>query len=337
MLPIIVSRRFMKRILSVVSASTLFSSTAFAQVSRDERDLSTGGAMALEELRRESITFELDIPYADTGNPRHRLDVYLPKDRKIDKLPVIVFFHGGGWMQGDKADGAGRLMPFVRKGEYAGVSAGYRLSGEAQWPAQIYDCKAAIRWVRANATRYGLDADRIGVWGRSAGAHLVLMLGVTGDVPELEGDIGPNERMSSKVAAVANFFGVTEMLAIIGQPSNIDRTRADAPEAKLIGGALRENPDKAKAASPINYITSNDPPVLTVHGTEDRSVPYDQAVRFDAALRKAAVPSYFVTVKGAGHGDFDTAADDRVNAFFDKFLRGQDVEISTATINWRKR
>jgi alpha/beta hydrolase fold len=130
-------------------------------------------------------------------------------------------------------------MPFLRPGEYAGVSAGYRLSGDAQWPTQIYDCKAAIRWVRANASKYGLDADHIGVSGRNAGAHLVLMLGVSGDVPELEGDIGANKGVSSKVAGVANFFGVSEIMTIIGQPSDLDRTKPDAPEAMLIGGPLR--------------------------------------------------------------------------------------------------
>jgi acetyl esterase/lipase len=318
----------MKRIALIVIALMFVPAVTFAQLKKDERDLHKGGGMPLEELRREPITFELDIPYAGTGNPRHRLDLYLPKNRKSDKLPVIAFFHGGGWMHGDKSYGAGALMPFLRTGQYAGVSVGYRLSGEAQWPAQIHDCKAAIRWLRANAPKYALDADHIGVWGMSAGGHLVLMLGVSGDVPELEGDIGPYKDVSSKVAAVANFFGVSELLAIIGQPSDIDRTRSDAPEAKLISGGLRENPEKAKAASPITYVTANDPPVLTVHGTKDRTVPYDQAVRLDAALRKAGVPSYFVTVKGGGHGDFGTAADDRVKAFFDKYLRGKDVEIS---------
>jgi acetyl esterase/lipase len=319
----------MKRIALIVIAWMFVPLVTFGELNKDERDLRKGGGMGLEELRREPIRFELDIPYADTGNPRHRLDLYLPKNRKSDRLPVIVFFHGGGWMQGDKSLGAAGLMPFLRTGQYAGVSVGYRLSGEAQWPAQIYDCKAAIRWVRANATTYELDADHIGVWGSSAGGHLALLLGVSGDVPELEGDIGPNKGVSSKVAAVANFFGVSELLAMIGQPSDIDRTRSDAPEARLISGALRENPNKAKAASPITYVTANDPPVLTVHGTKDRTVPYDQAVRLDAALRKVGVPSYFVTVKGGGHGDFGNAAADRVEAFFDKYLRGKDVKIST--------
>ncbi|MFA5315562.1 MAG: alpha/beta hydrolase [Candidatus Omnitrophota bacterium] len=323
----------MKHIVLIIIALMLVAGVAFAESKKDEIDFDKSGAMSIEELCRESITFELDIPYADTGNPRHRLDLYLPENPKSDKLPVIVFFHGGGWFEGDKSDGAGRLMPFLRTGQYAGISVSYRLSGEVQWPEQLYDCKAAIRWVGANAAKYGLDADRIGVWGVSAGGHLVLMLGVSGDAPELEGDIGPHQDVSSKVAAVVNFFGVSELLAIIDEPSEIDRTRSDAPEAMLIGGCLEDNPEKAKAASPITYVTSSDPPVLTVHGTQDPIVPYDQAVRLDAALRKAGVPDYFVTIRGGGHGDFGTAADDRVKAFFDKYLCGKNVKISTRPVN----
>ncbi len=309
----------------------------FAEVEKNEDPPGDSGAVSAAAQRSQRLRIEADIPYADTGNPRHRLDLYLPTCRTSEKLPVIVYFHGGGWRQGDKSDGAARLMPLLRSGEYAGVSAGYRLSGEATWPAQIHDGKAAIRWVRANASKYGLDPDRIGVWGRSAGGHLVLMLGVAGDVPELEGDIGPHGGVSSQVAGVANFFGVAELLAMGGQPGDKDRAGPNSAAAALIGGALNENPEKAKSASPITYVTSNDPPVLTVHGTRDRSVPYDQAVRMDSALRKAGVPSYFVTVKGAGHGDFGSEADDRVKTFFDKILLGKHIEISTETVtDWKR-
>lgn len=288
---------------------------ALAQPAKDARDLGERGAMSSEQLRREPITFELDVAYAGTRNPRHRLDIYLPglpklpeqprtdkprTDRpRTDKLPVIVFFHGGAWMQGDKSDGAARLMPFVRTGRYAGISVGYRLSGEVPWPAQIHDAKAAIRWIRANAGRYGLDADRIGVWGRSAGGHLALMLGVSAGLPELEGTLGSHTAVSSRVAAVASFSGVTDLLALIGKPSDLDRTKPDAPEALLIGGSLPENPARATAASPLAYASANDAPALIVHGTADRTVPYDQAVRMDTALRQAGVPSYLVTVQGA--------------------------------------
>jgi acetyl esterase/lipase len=248
------------------------------------------GAMSQEELRREPIRFELDIPYAGTGNPRQRLDLYLPKTPGAGKLPVIVFLHGGGWRYGDKASGAAQLMPFVRSGQYAGVSAGYRLTDEAVWPAQIHDSKAAIRWIRANADKYGLAPQRIAVWGRSAGAHLALMLGFTGDVPELEGDVGPHDDLSSEVSGVVNFYGITDIPALIGQPSDIDRTDPQAPEARLVGGVLPDRPELARAASPLSYVTPDDPPVLTLHGTADRTVPYDQAVRLDRALTGRACP-----------------------------------------------
>jgi acetyl esterase/lipase len=192
--------------------------------------------------------------------------------------------------------------------------------------------------VRANAERLGLDPDHIGAWGESAGGHLALMLGVSGDVPELEGNIGPYNDISSKVSAVVNFFGESDLPALIGQSGDFDRSKPDSPEAILIGGPLISNPEKAKSASPITYIAPNDPPILTVHGDKDRMVLYDQAVRLDTALRKAGVTSYFVTVKGAGHGEFGVAANDRVKAFFDKYLQGKDVQISTATIeNWKLR
>jgi len=318
----------MNRILMIIVAATFTGVFGCGRATKDRHVPATAGA-SVETPSGEPITSELDIPYADTANPMQRLDLFLPKDRKSDKLPVIVFIHGGGWRQGSKSTCGQWLMPFVRTGRYAGVAADYRLSGEARWPAQIHDCKAAIRWIRANAARHGLDPDRIGAWGNSAGGHLVLMLGTSGDVPQLEGEIGPYKGVSSRVAAVVNFYGVSELLAIMGQPVDIDRTRPDAPEAMLIGGPLGENTEKATAASPITYVSANDPPVLTLHGDADRLVPYDQAVRIDAALGKAGVPSYFVTVEGAGHGDFGAAAGDRVKAFFDKYLRGEDVEIST--------
>lgn len=275
----------------------------------------------------EPVRFELDIPYAATSNPRQRLDLYLPKAPGSSRLPVIVYVHGGGWLQGDKADGAVRLMPYVRSGAYAGVSVGYRLSGEATWPAQIHDGKAAIRWIRAHAGEHGLDPERIAVWGRSAGGHLALMLGVSGDAPELEGDLGPHTGVSSRVACVANYFGVSEILALLGQESDFDRTSPHAFEALLIGGPLRDNADKARSASPVTYVSPNDPPVLTAHGTADRTVPYDQAVRLDAALKKAGVPSHLVTVPGAGHGDFPKDVDERTAAFFARYLLGKNVDV----------
>jgi acetyl esterase/lipase len=298
----------------------------------DERDQGKPGMMTLEQLRREPVRFALDIPYAATDNPRQRLDLYLPKAPRAGKLPVIVFLHGGGWVQGDKADGAAPLMPFVRSGEYAGVSVGYRLSDEAVWPAQIHDCKAAIRWIRANADRYGLDPKRIAVWGRSAGAHLALMLGVAGDVPQLEGDLGPHGDRTSEVSGVVNFFGVTKIVHIASRYNDFDRDVPQTPEARLLGGPVRDNAKKARSASPITHVTPNDPPVLTIHGTADRTVPYVLAVRLDRALTRAGVPSYLIPVVGADHGDFPDEAMDRTADFLAKVLLGKDVDISTTAL-----
>jgi acetyl esterase/lipase len=127
----------MIRVALVVMVLAIGSLAVSVQPSRDERDFGKPGAVSMEELRQEPITFELDIPHDDTGNPRQRLGLYLRKNPKSDKLPVIVFSHGGGWMQGDKSDGAGRLMPFHRTGQDTGVSVGCRLSGEVKWPAQF--------------------------------------------------------------------------------------------------------------------------------------------------------------------------------------------------------
>ena len=198
----------MLRFLIILAAMPF---VAHAQVTPAER--ANANAAAMQALN-EQLEIERDVPYAQTGNPRHRLDIYRPRQRPATALPVIVFFHGGGWMQGDKADCARMISQVMRSGHFAAVAAGYRLTEEATWPAQLHDSKAAIRWVRANAARYGFDADHIGVWGASAGGHLALMLGVTGDARALEGNIGPHLSVSSRVSAVANFLGITELLAL---------------------------------------------------------------------------------------------------------------------------
>lgn len=300
-----------------------------AQSPRDEFDLGPSGAMSIQELEREPVHVTLDQPYALTTNPRQRLDLYLPRERHRGPLPVIVYVHGGGWMHGDKADGAARLMDFVRGGYYAGVSVGYRLSGEAPWPAPLHDVKAAVRWVRGNADRLGLDPARIGVWGRGAGAHLALMLGTTANVSRLEGTLGEHRQHSSQVRAVANFFGPTD-LSVLGRG-------ADTPEGRLLGGAVRDRLALAREASPVAHASTATPPVLTVHGMLDRTVPFSQAARLDDALHKAGTKSYLVTIDGGAHGDFGSSADDRLGSLFDRELLGMDREVSVAPVIWAQR
>ncbi|GAA5507567.1 alpha/beta hydrolase fold domain-containing protein [Novipirellula caenicola] len=279
-----------------------------------------------------SVQAELDLPYAGTDNPRQTLDLYLPKTRKDDKpLPVVVFIHGGGWQNGDKKGGYGPLAPLVESGQYIGVSVGYRLSGEAIWPAQIHDCKAAIRWLRGNAKRYNLDPDKIGVTGTSAGGHLVAMLGTTGDVPELEGQLGDHLSHSSSVNCVVDQYGPTDLLSMGGWHDD-----ANSPESKLVGGTLQENPKAARNASPITYVSKNDSPFLIIHGTDDRVVPLDQSEQLHEALSKVGVESMLVPVQGGGHGRFSSPeVAKRLKQFFDKHLLGKEVTISSEPIPQR--
>ncbi len=277
----------------------------------------------------ETVEAVLDAPYAGTDNPRQTLDLYLPKARKDEKpLPVVVFIHGGAWQAGDKRGGFGTVVPLVESGEYAGVSVGYRLTGEAIWPAQIHDCKAAVRWLRANATKYNLDPDKIGVTGTSAGGHLVAMLGTTGDMPELEGMLGEHLSESSRVTCVVDQFGPTELLAM-GRSHN----NPNSPESKLVGGAVQEMQKVAREASATTYVSKDDPPFLFIHGTSDQVVPFNQSELLHEALTKVGVESILVPVQDGGHGNFRTnAVAQRLRQFFDKHLRGRDVTISSEPI-----
>jgi len=284
--------------------------------------------------RWPNVEVKRDLPYAGTANPRQRLDLYLPKERKGEKpLPVVVFIHGGAWRGGDKRSGAGMVAPYVETGRFAGASIAYRLSGEAIWPAQIHDCKAAIRWLKANAKTYNLDADRIAVWGSSAGGHLVAMLGLTADVKALEGDLGPHTDQTSRVACVVDWFGPSDLLRMNDEPGQIDHLAPNSPESQLLGCPVLENPDKARAASPITYVSKGDAPHLIMHGDQDRTVPHDQSVRLAAAMKQAGVPCTFITVKGAGHGRFRSPeVQQRVRRFLEKHLLGKDVEVSAEPI-----
>lgn len=273
----------------------------------------------------ESIDHHADISYAGTDNARQTLDLLLPKERADnDKpLPVVVFIHGGGWRGGHKNTGIGRLTPLVATGAYAGVTVGYRLTNEAQWPEQIFDCKAAIRWVRANAKKHNLDPDRIAVWGTSAGGHLVAMLGTSGDVKHLEGKLGPHTDISSRVTCVIDWFGPADFTTM-GKAKSVDHNTAASPIALLLGGPVPDKPAEAKDASPQTFVSKDDPPFLILHGDKDALVPVDQSIQFDKALDAAGVNSTLLVVKGAGHGFGGEAISRAVESFLARNLRGID-------------
>jgi acetyl esterase/lipase len=258
------------------------------------------------------------VEYAKPDGKPQRLDLYLP-EKSEGPLPLIIWIHGGAWMGGDKYQ-----CPAVYQTTrgYAVASINYRLSREAKWPAQIYDCKAAVRWLRAHAKEYNLDPDRFGVWGSSAGGHLVAMLGASGDVKELEGEEG-NPGVSSRVQAVCDWFGPTDFTVIGRFPSNLKHDAPDSPESKLLGGPIHENEEKAKTANPITYITKDDPPFLIMHGDRDMTVPFNQSEILNEALKAAGVWVKFEPVKGAGHGFGGPEVMRTVNEFFDEKLKGE--------------
>jgi acetyl esterase/lipase len=253
-----------------------------------------------------------DLEYARVGDKSLQLDLYLP-EKPEGRLPVIVCVHGGGWMAGSRKDAA--LIGFVFRG-YAVASVEYRLSQEAIFPAQIYDCKAAIRWLRAHADQYGLDVNHFGAWGHSAGGHLVALLGTSGDVKDLEGDEG-NLQFSSRVQAVSDWAGPVDFLADPAQAGK------DSGPSRLIGGPVQENRDKAMRASPLTYVTPDDPPFLIVHGDHDKLVPLAQARLLYAALTKAGVPATLLIRPWTGHGIGDPTVTWTQNEFFDKYLKGR--------------
>jgi len=276
----------------------------------------------------------LDLPYADSNNPRQKLDLFLPKKRLSEQtLPVIAFIHGGGWKGGNKTSGLNNLARFVQSGHYAGISIGYRLTSEAQWPAQIHDCKAAIRWIKANAKKHGIDASKIAVWGTSAGGHLVSFLGTSSDVKELEGKLGKHLDQTSQVTCVVNYFGPENFLTMVRQPSTVDRSKGkEYPEALLLGGPVQERETTAKEASPVTHVSKGDAPFFTAPGNQDPLVPFAQGQELHAALLKASVPSLFQEMTNGGHGFKSSILDARVTQFLDLHLRGISSEIVTAPI-----
>ena len=273
----------------------------------------------------ENVIIQRDVEYGRADDRPLKMDIVRPKEPGETPLPAIVFIHGGGWRGGNKAGGVARLVPLAGGGNYFCASIDYRLSGEATWPAQIHDCKAAIRHLRANAEKYNIDPDRIGVWGTSAGGHLVNMLGTSGDVTDLEGSCGSPDQSSRVTCAVA-FCGPSNLTVIL--PGSEHQGRKGNVVARLLGGPVEEKKDLAVSASPVTHVTEDDCPFLIVHGTDDRVVPVDQAETLHAALQKAGVDSTLVRVEGGGHGLGGPEITARVQAFLDKHLRGQDVEVS---------
>jgi acetyl esterase/lipase len=258
-----------------------------------------------------------DVVYGHGGSRALRMHLVKPKSPPPGLMPVVVYIHGGAWRSGSKEGGLPLLKDLARKG-YFGASIEYRFSAEAKFPAQIEDCKCAIRFLREKATEYKLDPDRVGVWGSSAGGYLAALLGTSGGVKELEGSGGWPER-SSRVQAVVDWFGPTDFLTM--GKNEIDHDAADSPESQLIGGPIQENKEKTAKSSPLTYVSADDPPFLLMHGDQDNLVPPAQSERLQEALTKAGVKSVLKLLPGQRHGFKDVDARTPVLEFFELRLK----------------
>jgi acetyl esterase/lipase len=244
------------------------------------------------------------VPYAAIPGLRPlELDLYLPAGATAP-VPAVVFLHGGGWRVGSRhsagpAYAGWSPSPFERlaQAKIAVASADYRLSGEAQWPAQLHDAKAAVRWLRARADETGIDATRIAAWGESAGGHLAALLGLTG--PDLDGEVGITGP-SSAVIAVAAWYAPSD-LATIARDIGTDPMAEDSREALLVGAPLPTVPDRVTQASPLSYARASAPPFLLLHGRDDHLIPCSQSERLREALAQAGNSVEFETYPGSDH------------------------------------
>ncbi len=256
-----------------------------------------------------------DLAYASPGGKPLLLDLHLP-EKGGGPWPVVVWVHGGGWNAGSKEKCPATWL--VTNG-FAVASINYRLTQEAQWPAQIEDCRAAVRWLRTNAKQHQLDPDHMGAWGSSAGGHLVALMGTL----PLPGD----EEVSSRVQAVCDWFGPSDLLTMPPNVVGNGRTEADVAKsngAKLLGAPVKDVPDKSKQASAFHQVSKDDAPFLIMHGDADPGVPLEQSEKLAAALKAAGVPVTLEVIKGGGHGGpaFNTPElRQSVLAFFEKWLR----------------
>jgi acetyl esterase/lipase len=253
----------------------------------------------------------LDIRYA-FQSPAQLLDIYLPEDGK-GPFPVILALHGGAFMGCDKADM--QVLPMLTglKRGYAVVSANYRMSGEAKFPALVWDVKAVVRWIRANAAQYSFDPNRIAAWGGSAGAYLASMLGTSAGVTELEDLRMGNADQPCHVQAVVSWYGPTnflkmdEQLAAAGLelPVGMRHNEPDSPESLLLGRKITSIPFRVRAANPETYIQKDCPPFFLQHGTKDAVVPCQQTVDFAARLTETFGEKKIrlELLKGAEHAD----------------------------------
>lgn len=273
------------------------------------------------------ITIKKDIVYGHAGGTDLKLDIGSPEG--TGPFPVILFFHGGGWQQGDKSHMHKWIRMYAASG-YVGVSVGYRFAPQFKWPSQVQDAKAAVRYLRAHANELHIDPNRIGVMGESAGGYLALMLGVTSPADGLEGDGGYPE-FSSSVKTVVSYFSATDLTL----PALKLSPELEAEMLKYYNKSLKEvradftgatGPDDPvlKKISVVSYVDKSDAPVLMFHGDSDPFVSMEHAFRLQSAQEKVNVPNQVIIVKGGGHGWTGAIQEQttrQMTAYFERMLK----------------
>lgn len=269
----------------------------------------------------ENVTSYKDVVYAAVGERKLVLDLYIPKNAE-KPMPLVVWIHGGAWSAGSKQPCSSL---FLTRHGFAAASIGYRLVPEAIFPAQFHDCKAAIRYLRANADEYGIDPNAIGVWGASAGGHLAALLGTSAGIKEADGSLGEHTDVSSAVQAVCDWFGPSDFFTMpIGRRQF---AKGEDPELHVLGGKISENQDMARLASPASHVSKHAPPFLIMHGDKDPLVPIQQSRLLHDKLTAAGVSSELIVLEGEGHGFRDNiAAIKPVLRFFTEQLKKKPVE-----------
>lgn len=237
-----------------------------------------------------------NVTYLTANNWDAKLDVYVPRESR-ESLPTLIYIHGGGWVQGAKESSALSVLPYLELG-WAVVNVEYRLARVSLAPAAVEDCRCALRWVIKNAKEYGFDPSRLVVTGHSAGGHLSLTTGTVPASAGLDRQCPGSEDL--KVAAVINWYGITDVVDLLDGPNQQSYAVAWL-------GSLSDREAVARRVSPLTYVRSGLPPVLTIHGDADPVVPYSHALRLKAALDQAGVPNELVTVPGGKHGGFSRA------------------------------
>jgi acetyl esterase/lipase len=261
------------------------------------------------------ITEQNDIVYTTANGTELKLDLARPAEGD-GPFPAVLVIHGGAWRAGNKKDTRPALTEFARRG-YVAISPQYRFCPKETFPAQVHDVKAAVRWVKSHAKELKADPARVGAVGFSAGAHLAMMLGLTGPTDGLEGEV-PSGSPDTTIQAVVNYFGPTDLAA------------QDIPEVTVplirdfIGGTAQEKPKETAKASPLTYVSKGDAPILSFQGTKDPLVPHTQAFKLAEAMTAAGVPGRVEVLVGAGHGwkgdDLDRTKAETF-AFFDHYLK----------------